>query len=101
MNDAAVEKNPPGRAAAVDFERTILHECYQFRWDTEEAHCPRDVALRSVDGPHIRIAESHCRLDERIEHRFQVERRAADDLEHVGGGGLLLQRLGKLVRALL
>ncbi len=28
----------------------------------------------------------------RIEHRLQVEGRAADHLEHVGGGGLLLQR---------
>src|SRR5262249_6481679 len=26
--------------------------------------------------------------------------RAADDLEHVGGGGLLLQRFGEVVRAL-
>ena len=31
--------------------------------------------------------------DKRIEHRLQIERRAADDLEHVGGGGLLLQRI--------
>ena len=28
---------------------------------------------------------------------MQVERRAADDLEHVGGGGLLLQRFTQLV----
>ena len=30
-------------------------------------------------------------FDQRIEHRLQIECRAADDLEHVGGGGLLLQ----------
>jgi hypothetical protein len=29
-------------------------------------------------------------MDERIEHGLQIEGRAADDLEHVGGGGLLL-----------
>ena len=29
-------------------------------------------------------------FDQRIEHGLQIERRAADDLEHVGGGGLLL-----------
>ena len=28
-----------------------------------------------------------------FEHRLQIEGRAADDLEHVGGGGLLLQRV--------
>src|SRR5215813_12290426 len=61
----------------------------------------RNVALRPVDPPHVRVAEAHCRLDQCIEHRFQIERRAADYLEHVGGGGLLLQRLAELLRALL
>src|SRR5262245_16150571 len=28
MNDAAIDKDPPGRVAAVNCERTILHECY-------------------------------------------------------------------------
>ena len=31
------------------------------------------------------------------QHRLQIEGRAADDLEHVGGGGLLLQRFAQLV----
>ena len=37
----------------------------------------------------------------RIEHRFQLARRATDDLEHIGGGSLLLQRFAQLARALL
>ena len=44
------------------------------------------------------MSASHSRgrrLDKRFEHGLQVERRAADDLEHVGGGGLLLQRLAR------
>jgi hypothetical protein len=35
----------------------------------------------------------HCQ-----EHRLKLAGRRADDLEHVGGGGLLLQRFGKIVR---
>ena len=31
---------------------------------------------------------------------LQIEGRAADDLEHVGGGGLLLQRLGQFAGSL-
>src|SRR5262245_54923657 len=31
-----------------------------------------------------------------LEDRFELARRRADDLEHVGGGGLLLQRLAQL-----
>src|SRR6516164_2235750 len=46
---------------------------------------------------HIRLAKSSGRFDQRIQHRPQIECRAADDLEHVGGGGLLLQRFAQLV----
>jgi hypothetical protein len=36
-------------------------------------------------------------LDERIEDSLKIEGRAADHLEHIGGGGLLLQGLPQLV----
>src|SRR5262249_52588831 len=97
MNDAAIDKDPPGRVAAVNCERTILHECYHFRRDTEEAHGLRNVPLRPVQRPHVPFAEAHCRLDQCIEHRFQIERRATDDLEHIGSRSLLLQRFAQLV----
>src|SRR5262249_61161769 len=45
----------------------------------------------------LRLAQPGSRLDQRVEHGLQVERRAADDLEHVGSRGLLLQRLAQLV----
>ena len=35
--------------------------------------------------------------DQRVEHGLQVEGRAADDLEHVGGRGLLLKRFAQFV----
>ena len=41
-----------------------------------------------LDRP--RTAWPH-RLDERVEHRLQIKGRAADDLEDIGGRGLLLQ----------
>ena len=34
---------------------------------------------------------------ERLQHRLEVECRAADDLEHIGSGGLLLEQFAKLV----
>src|SRR5262245_55373652 len=99
MNDAAIDKDPPGRVAAVNCERTILHECYHFGCDTEENHGLRNVALWPVDLSPVRVAEAHCGLDQCIEHRFQIERRAANDLEHVGSRGLLLQRLAQIAIA--
>src|SRR5215208_335180 len=46
---------------------------------------------------HIRFAEPDRRFDKRVEHGLQIEGRAADDLEHVSGGGLLLQGFSQLV----
>ena len=51
----------------------------------------------TVNGGRIRFAQPSCRLNQGVEHLLQVERRAADDLEHIGSGGLLLQRLPQLV----
>ena len=56
-------------------------------------------ALRLGDSCIISSAEHYClvgaaearhRLHQRVEHRFEIDRRAADDLEHVSGCGLLL-----------
>ncbi len=47
----------------------------------------------------VGLAQPCRRLERGLEHRLQIEGRAADDLEHIGGGGLLLQRFGQLARA--
>ena len=46
-----------------------------------------------------RSGEPHRRGQKRIEHHLKVKGRTADDLEHVGGRGLLRERLLKVVRA--
>src|SRR5262249_46137473 len=50
-------------------------------------------ASRAAYHRDVGIAQPGRRLDEGVEHGLQVERRAANDLEHVGRGSLLLQRL--------
>ena len=47
----------------------------------------------------VRIAEPRRRLDQRLQHRFEIECGAADDLQHVRCRRLLPQRLGQLARA--
>src|SRR6516225_3798924 len=56
-----------------------------------------NIARWAPDGGHIRLAQPRGRLDQRVEHSRQIERRAADDLEHVGGSSLLLKRFAQLV----
>src|SRR5262249_1525199 len=46
----------------------------------------------------VRFAEADSRFDKRVEHCFEVEGRAADDFEHVGSSGLLLQRFAQFVQ---
>ena len=48
---------------------------------------------------HVGIAEPRGGLDQRFQHRLQIERRAADDLQHVAGRGLVFQRFLKIARA--
>src|SRR5262245_60427193 len=45
----------------------------------------------------VGLTEPRCRLDQSIEDRLQIESRAADDLEHIGGGGLLLEGFAQLI----
>src|SRR6516165_7677766 len=51
------------------------------------------------DGGEVGAAKPGSRFDECLQNRFQIERRPADHLEHVGGGGLLLERFSEVARA--
>src|SRR5262249_62384426 len=56
-----------------------------------------EALLRQADCRPICAAQFSRRLYQRIENDLQVESRTADDLEYVGGRGLLLKRLVLLV----
>ncbi|HEX8809782.1 MAG TPA: hypothetical protein VF760_12395, partial [Xanthobacteraceae bacterium] len=53
------------------------------------------ITHKAEDGYVISAAEPPGALDQRVKHRLQIEGRAANDLEHVGRGGLLLKRLAQ------
>jgi len=53
-----------------------------------------DIARVAVNA--FGLAQSRRRLDQRVEHGPQIEGRAANDFEHFGRCGLLLQRLFQL-----
>ena len=57
-----------------------------------------EVVLRESDRRPFGVAQARRRFDQRVEHGLQIEGRAADDLEHVGGGGLLLQQIRRAAR---
>ena len=86
-----ISVEPPGRVGEVFAKRlrNIAVECAR-----NEGRRP--FAERSCRGsPRARrtaVSISVCRTES------QIERRAADDLQHVGGRGLLLQRLRQIAR---
>src|SRR5262249_4561226 len=53
----------------------------------EEEH---PIFLPSYRGE-VGVTKAGSRFNERLQHRLEIEGRAADDLEYVGGGGLLLE----------
>src|SRR5262249_21705042 len=56
-------------------------------------HEVEELAVEPVHKAVLAIAEPPSALGDHVEHRLDVARRAADDLEHVGGSNLLLTRL--------
>src|SRR5260370_36231768 len=74
------------------------HEFYEIARMAVARALAVDLACLLMDRSRVRFAETRCRLSKRIQNGLQIEGRAADDLEHIGGGGLLLQRFAQLVK---
>src|SRR5262249_11576354 len=74
-----------------------LHEPLDLERLPEICDLSIHAALLTVNRSHVRVAQSDSRFDKRIKHPLQIEGRAADHFEHVGGGGLLLKRFAQLV----
>src|SRR5262249_36157950 len=88
---------PAGDGATTRWNRMLRHELVKFARIAIARDLPVAFTALPVDRGHIGLAQPRRRLDQSVEHSLQVECRAADDLEHVGGGGLPLQRLAQLV----
>ena len=63
---------------------------------------PRNHSVPLAESQHHVINPTNPRgaLDDGVEHRLHVRGRAADDAEHLGGRGLMLQRLAQFCVAL-
>src|SRR5262249_11985516 len=100
MNDFTFKQNASGYRSSVESKRVTCGELGELRRQPIGRFKVVSFALRSTYGGRVRLAQPRRRLDECVEHSLQIEGRAADDLEYVGGRGLLLQRLAEIVSAL-
>ena len=90
-----------GRAVPAGTIGIFLRPLPKFRRQIEARPHLQQLAIEAI---HIRPvgAAQPDRFSATVSNTgSEIERRAADDVEHVGGGGLLLQRIAQLVGALL
>jgi len=55
------------------------------------------VSFVEIQDSKFGLADACCVLKHRLEHRLQLAGRGTDNLEHVGGSCLLLERFPQLV----
>jgi hypothetical protein len=88
---------PAGDRTTIRPDRMLFHVLLLLRGEAVAGDMMVGAVLGEPEGSPVRAAKVRRRLDQSVEHCLQIEGRAADDLEHVGGGGLLLQRFAQFV----
>ena len=99
VNYLSVQQNPPDNGVASGRERQPAHKRVSLRFVAEGCRHPICLPVTGDDMGRLRDAKPRGGFDQRVKHRLQIEGRAADDLQHVAGRGLVFQRFLKIGRA--
>jgi Ribbon-helix-helix protein, copG family len=94
------ERNALGDAAAAGREGHRPQHLIPFAIERESRAEAVEVAAADRERRLAGIAQPRGRLHQGVEHRLEVEGRAADDLEHVARRGLVFERFLELAGAL-
>src|SRR6516225_787586 len=97
VNGLAFEQSASVNRCALRHHRKLLHGVHEFLRDAVGLSTVEHAAFLASDGRMVGLAQSGRRFDKRLQDSLQIERRAADDLEDIGGCGLLLKRFTQLV----
>src|SRR5262249_10588894 len=98
LHRTAFEQSSAHRGSTASADGGTLPKLQKFRRYIMRGHRVARIAIVTENHSSCCAAEPDSRTQESIEHGLQIEGRAADDLEYVGGGGLLLQRLAQLIQ---
>src|SRR5262249_29848004 len=88
VNLLALKRSSARDRSAVKRNRILLLVFDEFARKSMTGSKMEEIATSLEDECKIGVAQPSRRLDQRVEHRLQIESRAADHLEHVGSGGL-------------
>jgi hypothetical protein len=86
----ALHDGSSGARSSVDPNGMLLEVLFEFARAAVISRKITSFIITPEKQCMICLAEAGSRLDQRVEHGLKIECRAADDLQHVGGGGLLL-----------
>ena len=105
MDRAALEHGAPGTVLRGSTRSRVVLGRVLHAVRTAGPQCATDASWSSVealdDSQRSASQSAGGALDDGVEHALEVGRRRGDDAQDLGGGGLLLQRLGDLAVALL
>src|SRR5262252_1820382 len=98
LDNPPFQQGPPHHGPSACFNRDGLQVVIGVGGDAIARRVViRAGVLLAHNRGHLRLAKSCRRLCQRIEHRLEIETRAANDLKYVSGGRLLLQRFAQFV----
>ena len=93
MDCPAFQYGSPGRAATIDGQGVLEPIPLSFAGVAKVGDQPQHISIPLKDDALVSRAKPRCRFGQRVEHSLQIEGGPADEFEHLGGRGLLLQRL--------
>ncbi len=97
MRDLAVHEDAAGKGLAALADRVLLKKFEHGGRKTGFRVMSQQFAITQENNAGPGSTQRLRGLGQCGEHGFEIERRAADDLEHVGGRGLLLQGLAQII----
>jgi hypothetical protein len=97
VNDFTHEHGPAKHRTLCGAYWIFAHVLFEFRRIAVTRNEGIGVAFRPVNGCTVGIAQLSSRSDQRVEHCLKVEGRAADNLQDIGGSGLLLKGFAQLI----
>ena len=98
MRDIAGARASPRVQRITDRDGILARFALERLRQSELRVQPANVAIPEMERREGSATEFRRGLENGRRGQFQVERRAADDLQHVGGRGLLVQRFFEVAR---
>ena len=100
MHDPTFQHRPSRHGIATRDQRPLPQNIRQFVADAVNRGIAKHVAVLDGNPAAVAVAQPRGGLQQRVEHRMQVEGRAADDLQHVARRGLVFERFLQIAGAL-